>query len=54
MKEGDQKEAISYLTKKPFANELTKYIPHPSTFLNGERWNDELTNETQKGAQHFR
>lgn len=54
MKEGEQKEAISYLTKKPFANELTKYIPHPSTFLNGERWNDELTNETQKGAQHFR
>ena len=54
MKDSDQKEALSYLTKKPFANELTKYIPHPSTFLNGERWNDELTTEQQQGTNFFR
>lgn len=25
------------------------FIPHASTFLNGERWNDELNSEQQKG-----
>lgn len=23
-----------------------RYIPHPSTFLNGERWEDEFENES--------
>ena len=54
LEEEDQKSAITYLTKKPFANELPKYIPHPSTFLNGERWNDELTTEQQQGTNYFR
>lgn len=54
MNEEDQKQAICYLQKEPFADQSVKYIPHPSTFLNGERWNDELPTEQQQGATHFR
>lgn len=28
-----------------------KYCPHPSTWLNGERWNDELSNVTHINSQ---
>ena len=49
----EQEEAIVFLTKKPFADDLPKYIPHPSTFINGERWNDQPL-EQQKGTNYFR
>lgn len=54
MNEEDQKQAICYLQEEPFADQSVKYIPHPSTFLNGERWNDELPIEQKQGATHFR
>ena len=46
----DQLSAIEFLKKKPFAGTDTQYVPHPTTFINGARWEDEITanNSTTK------
>lgn len=33
--------AIAHLACKPFANTETKFIPYPTTYIHGKRWEDE-------------
>ena len=34
-------QALEHLRRRPFAESDKQYVPHPSTYLNQERWNDE-------------
>ena len=36
-----KKAALEHLRRKPFAAVDAQYIPHPSTYINQERWEDE-------------
>ena len=35
-----QLDAIEHIGSQPFADRELKYIPHPTTYLNGEQWDD--------------
>ena len=38
----EQEEAIKFLDQKPFKDTEVRFVPHPTTFINGARWEDEL------------
>ena len=39
--------------RRVWVNKDTEFLPHPATWLNGERWEDELPTEyTQTSASH--
>jgi hypothetical protein len=41
--EEDRLAAIARLKLKPFKDTDIRYVPLPSTYINGARWEDELT-----------
>lgn len=39
----ERQSAIEFLKRKPFEGTEVKYVPNPTTFINGARWEDEIT-----------
>lgn len=39
-----QQKALSHLSGQPYADREKQYIPHPTTYMNNERWDDESDN----------
>lgn len=40
MSKRDKQSALDHLRRKPYADTEGQYIPHATTYLNQERWND--------------
>lgn len=49
----ERQEALTALPdwRRVWAGKETQYIPHPATWLNGARWEDELPPEFQRAKQ---
>ena len=54
LKPKDQQKAIAYLTKKPFKDTETQFVPCPTKFIQGARWEDELPNEIKSSIGPWR
>lgn len=53
LKPEDQQKSIAYLTKKPFKDTETRFVPCATKFINGARWEDELPNESKSSIGAF-
>lgn len=47
MKKSDRDKALAHLKAAPYAGRDKQYIPLPTTYLNGERWNDETSHHPE-------
>ena len=53
LSEQERQSAIEFLKRKPFEGTEVKYVPNPTTFINGARWEDEITPTTTNNIGAF-